>query len=84
MAHFLPLKKNKKTVTDLAIAFAREVWKYHGLPADIVSDRDSCFTSEVWKEFLQLSGIWPRMSTVFHPQTNGQTERLNQTIEAYP
>jgi len=39
-------------VTDLAIIFTREVWKHHGLPADIVSDRDSQFTSSVLKEFL--------------------------------
>ena len=70
-------------MADLAVIFAREVWKYHGLPTDIVSDCDSSFTSETWKEFLQLSGIRPRMSTAFHPQTDGQTERLNQTIEAY-
>jgi len=67
----------------LVVTFAREVRKYHGLPTDIVSDGDSRFTSEVWKEFLRLSGIRPRMSTAFHPQTDGQTERLNQTIEAY-
>jgi transposase InsO family protein len=83
MAHFLPLLKDGKTANDLAKIFAREVWRHHGLPSDIVSDRDSRFTSEVWKEFLRLSDIRPRMSTAFHPQTDGQTERLNQTIEAY-
>jgi len=83
MAHFLPLPKEGKVVTDLVRVFAKEVWKYHGLPTDIVSDRDSRFTSEVWKEFLRLLDIRPRMSTAFHPQTDGQTERLNQTIEAY-
>ena len=83
MAHFLPLRREGKTAAELAIIFAREVWKYHGLPTDNVSDRDSRFTSETWKEFLRLSGIRPRMSTAFHPQTDGQTERLNQTIEAY-
>jgi len=41
MAHFLPLQKEKKTVANLAVIFAREVWKYHGLPTDIFSDRDS-------------------------------------------
>jgi len=51
MAHFLPLRKEGKTAADLAVIFAREVWKYHGLPTDIVSDRDSRFTSETWKEF---------------------------------
>jgi len=70
-------------VADLAVIFAREVWKYHGLPTNIVSDHDSRFTLEAWREFLRLSGIRPRMSTGFHPQTNGQTEQLNQTIEAY-
>jgi len=83
MAHFIPLPKTCKTAPDLAIAFTREVWKFHGLPTDIVSDRDSRFTSEAWKEFLQLSDIRPRMSTAFHPQTDRQTEQLNQTIEAY-
>jgi len=81
MAHFLPLKEKK--AADLARTFAKAVWRFHGLPTDIVSDRDSRFTSETWKELLQLLGIRPRMSTAFHPQTDGQTERLNQTIEAY-
>jgi len=83
MAHFLTLRSEGQTAADLAVIFAREVWKYHGLPTDIVSDRDSRFTSETWKEFLRLSGIRSRMSTAFHPQTDGQTERLNQTIAAY-
>jgi len=81
MAHFIPLKE--KTALDLARIFAKEIWKNHGLPTDIVSDRDSRFTSEVWREFLKILDIRPRMSTVFHPQTDGQMERLNQTIEAY-
>jgi len=83
MAHFLPLRKEGKTAADLAVIFAREVWRFHGTPTDIVSDRDSRFTSEVWKEFLAIRKTQPRMSTAFHPQTDGQTERLNQTIEAY-
>jgi len=83
MAHYIPLRKDGKTAADLAITFAREVWKHHGLPTDIVSDRDSRFTSEIWWEFLWHSEIRPQMSTVFHPQTDGQTERLNQTIEVY-
>jgi len=83
MVHFLPLKRIEKAPTDLAVVFTKEEWKYYGLPADIVSDRDSRFTSEVWKEFLRISGIRSRMSMAFHPQTDGQTEQLNQTIEAY-
>jgi len=83
MAHFIPLPKEGKSASDLARTFAQEMWRYQGLPLDIVSDRDSCFTSAIWQEFLTLSGIRPRMSTAFHPQTDGQTEQLNQTIEAY-
>jgi len=83
MAHFIPLSQDVKTAADLAKGFAREVWRLHGLPTDIVSDRDSRFTSGVWQAFLSLLGIRPRMSTAFHPQTDGQTERLNQTIESY-
>jgi len=81
MVHFIPLRG--KTVSDLAIIFAREVWRHHGLPADIVSDRDSRFISDVWKEFLQFLGIQSRMLTAFHQQKDRQTEWLNQTIEAY-
>jgi len=81
MAHFIPLKE--KTALDLARIFAKEIWKNHGLPTDIVTDRDLRFTSEVWREFLKILEIRPRMSTAFHPQMDGQTERLNQTIEAY-
>jgi len=83
MAHSLPLRKEGKMAADLAVIFAREVWRFHGTPTDIVSDRDSQFTSEVWKEFLAVLKTRPRMSTAFHPQTDGQTECINQTIEAY-
>jgi len=83
MVHFLQLKQEGKMAADLAVIFAREVWRFHGLPTDIVSDRDSRFTSDIWKEFLQLSEIRPRTLMAFHPQTDGQTERLNQTIETY-
>ena len=48
-----------------------------------MSDRDSRFKSNTWKDFLAVTGIRPRMSTAFHPQTDGQTERVNQVIEAY-
>jgi len=57
MVHFIPLPKDGKTASDLTRIFAREVWRFHGLPSDIVSDRDSHFMSETWKEFLKLSGI---------------------------
>jgi transposase InsO family protein len=83
MAHFIPLKKKNKKAEDLAEVFTREVWKLHGIPADIISDRDSRFTSKFWKSFLTTLGIRTRMSTAFHPQMDGRTERVNQTIETF-
>src|SRR5258706_11273298 len=83
MAHFIPLKIKEKSAADLAKLFAKEEWRIHGLPRDIISDRDSRFTSATWREFLAVTGIKSRMSTSFHPQTDGQTERTNQLIEAY-
>ena len=83
MAHFIPLQENKKTAIDLARIFACEIWRLHGLPRDILSDHNSRITSNTWQHFLAVTGIRPRMSTAFHPQTNRQTERVNQVIEAY-
>jgi hypothetical protein len=83
MAHFIPLQKGEQSAENLARVFTKEIWRMHGLPLDIVSDRDSRFTSKFWKALTSQLGIRARMSTAFHPQTDGQTERTNQTIEAY-
>jgi transposase InsO family protein len=83
MAHFIPLHKDQKKAEYLVKIFAREIWRFHGIPTDIISDRDSRFTSMEWKQFLGILGVRPWMSTSFHPQTDSQTERINQTIEAY-
>jgi hypothetical protein len=71
IAHFIPLQKDGKITADLAKIFAREIWRLHGLPMDIVMDRDSRFTSTTWKVFIGTLGIKPRMSIAFHPQTDG-------------
>jgi hypothetical protein len=71
IAHFIPLQKDSKTTTDLAKIFVKEIWKLHGLPTDIVSVRDSRFTSTTWKAFIGTLGIRPRMSTAFYPQMDG-------------
>ena len=82
MAHFIPLP-TKVSADDLARYFLRDIWRQHGLPSSIVSDRDSRFTSRFWKALMQLLQIQTKMSTAFHPQTDGQTERTNQTLEQY-
>ena len=83
MAHFISLKRDAKGTSDLVRIFAREYWRLHGTPTNIISDRDSRFTAKTWTAFLKYMNIRPRMSTAFHPQTDGQTERTNQTLETY-
>jgi hypothetical protein len=57
MAHFIPLKTKNKKAEDLATIFTREIWKLHGIPADIISDQDSRFTSKFWKSLIATLGI---------------------------
>jgi transposase InsO family protein len=72
-----------KTVTaeQLAELLEQEVFKHHGIPKDIVSDRDVRFQSDFWKSFNDKLGIKLNMSTAKHPQTDGQTERANGILE---
>jgi hypothetical protein len=84
MAHFIPLKtKEESPVKDLAITFAKEIWRLHGLPSDIVSDRDTRFTSHFWQELTKHLSISLSMSTAFHPQADGQTKHINAILEQY-
>ena len=53
------------------------------MPDEIISDRDKLFISKFWTIIIALLGIKRKLSIVFYPQTNGQTERINQIIEAY-
>jgi hypothetical protein len=82
MAHFIPCTK-----TTTAEATARlvldHVVKLHGLPDDIVSDRGPQFASRFWARFFELIGTKINLSSAFHPQSNGQAERTNQTLEQY-
>ena len=80
-AHFVPLPK-LPTAFDTANILVQHVFRLHGLPQDIVSDRGPQFTSRVWKTFCRAIGATVSLSSGFHPQTNGQSERANQDLEA--
>ena len=67
----------------LARLFRDNVWKLHGLPESVVSDRGPQFAAELTKELNKMLGIKTKLSTAFHPQTDGQTERMNQELEQY-
>src|SRR5436190_4718397 len=82
MSHFIPCVKST-SAPDFAKLFVSYVVKLHGLPDSIVSDRGSIFTSHFWSTLASILKIDPRKFTAFHPQTEGQTERMNQTLEAY-
>jgi len=67
----------------LAKLFQDNVWKLHGLPESVVSDRGPQFAVELTKELNRMLGIKTKLSTVFHPQTDGQMEQMNQELEQY-
>ena len=68
---------------ELARLFRDNVWKLHGLPESVVSDRRPQFAAELTKKLNRMLGIETRLSTAFHPQTTEQTERMNQELEQY-
>ncbi|KAI3682772.1 hypothetical protein L1987_83010 [Smallanthus sonchifolius] len=79
-AHFLPMKETDKT-EKLAKLYIKEIVARHGVPISIISDRDSRFVSRIWKSLQEAMGTRLDMSTAYHPQTDGQSERTIQTLE---
>ncbi|GKA43949.1 putative reverse transcriptase domain-containing protein [Tanacetum coccineum] len=79
-AHFLPIREDYKT-EKLAKIYVNEIVARHGVPVSIISDRDGRFTSHLWQALQEALGTRLDMSTAYHPQTDGQSERTIQTLE---
>ena len=82
MVVFIPCNKTMEA-TDLAEAMESNVFKHYGIFESCVTDRGSLFTSGWWSTFCHYWNIRRRLSTAFHPQTDGMTERQNQTLEIF-
>ena len=81
-AHFLPVR-HPYTVSSIAKLFLDNIVKLHGMPQSIILDRDPIFVSSFWRELFKLYKVNLNLSTAYHPQTDGQTERINQCLEMY-
>lgn len=81
-AYYIPYMESSDA-KDLAYMFFKTVIAQHGLPTKIISDRDKLFTSNFWKCLMETMRIKQNLSTAFHPQTDGQTEIMNQILEQY-
>jgi Integrase zinc binding domain len=82
VSHFIP---THTTITALGVArlFLAHVWKLHGLPKQVISDRGPQFVAELTRELYRMLGIKLAATTAYHPQGDGQTERVNQELEQY-
>ncbi|GKE29320.1 putative reverse transcriptase domain-containing protein, partial [Tanacetum coccineum] len=79
-AHFLPIRENDP-LDKLARLYLNRVVARHGIPASIICDHDGRFTSNFWRSFQKALGTDISMSTAYHPETDGQSERTIQTLE---
>jgi len=83
--HYIPCRATDEGTSSEATAklLYRNIWRLHGLPDSIVSDRGPQFASFVWNELCKILGVKARLSTAYHPQTDGQSEVANREMERY-
>lgn len=81
-AHFMSLT-HPYTTKNVAKTFLDNVFKLHGLPESITSDRDIVFISTFWQDLFKLQGVSLNMSITYHPQSDGQTEVVNNNLKTY-
>jgi hypothetical protein len=79
-AYFIPYLESFLT-KDLAYIFHKHIITNHKFPQRIINNKNKLFTSRFWKSLIDLSEIHHKLSIIYYPQTDGQTERLNQTME---
>ena len=79
MAHLVPVSE-RITSKETARVFLDTIFRHHGMPESIVSDRDPKFVAAFWKHLMELCGTKLLMSTAAHPESDGQTERVNRVI----
>ena len=78
-AHFLAMKK-KQSVESLAHLYIESIIRLHGVPKSIILDRDPRFTSRLWQGLQNAFGSQLKLSLAYHPQTDGQSERMIRTL----
>ena len=83
MVHFISIRERQKTDGEYAKVFMQNIWNLHRLPSSVILDSDPMFTRKFWVELMGGLDIRLRKSIAFHPQTDGQTKRVNQSLEHY-
>lgn len=81
-AHFIGISHPYST-NEPAKIFMEQIYRLHGLPEDIISNRDLVFISKLWQELFAMLGVWLNTSTAYYPQRDGQTEVVNRCVETY-
>ena len=78
--HFILVNSTYKAINIIHI-FMKEIFRLHGVPKIVISDRDSKFTRNFWKDLFKVLGTQLNVSTAYHPQTDAQTGRVNKVLE---